>query len=247
MIFQATFDNGAEKLRNIVDLLKDNVTECVFKLDQNGIHIQTLDQSHVALVDIFIDREHPMYYRCDEPSSIGVNITALHSILKFAGKKGTCVVRQDEKDILSISFTGEKSTDTVATYELKLVDIEHKELPIPKLNYGAVQNISPIDLQRILKQISEFSDEVLVSKQDTKLSFAALGDAANAILTISTETRSKEIVTSKFSLKYIMWAAKVASLTKDDIEFAFDCQHPARVTCNTKTTGVIFFIPIRED
>ena len=247
MIFQATFDNGAEKLRNIVDLLKDHVSECVFNLDQTGIFIQSLDSSLIALVDIFIDQDYPLYYRCDDPCSIGVNISALHTILKFAGKKGTCVLRQDTPDVLSISCSGESTKETTATYELKLLDIAKEKVFVPKMTHHSVQKISPVELQRILKQLSELSEDVVVTKTDTKLSFAALGDAANAILTVHTETRTPEEITSKFSLKYLLWAAKVASFSKDDIEFAFDPHQPLMITYRTESIDVKFFIPMRED
>ncbi len=62
--------------------IKELVTDANFECTENGITLQAMDNSHVALVSVLLEAEGFKRYRCDRPMSLGVNLTSITKVLK---------------------------------------------------------------------------------------------------------------------------------------------------------------------
>ena len=82
-MFEATLTE-ASILKRVLDAIKDLVTEANFDCNTEGISLQAMDTSRVALVSFFLQAESFEEYRCDRPLSLGINLNSLTKIMKCA-------------------------------------------------------------------------------------------------------------------------------------------------------------------
>jgi proliferating cell nuclear antigen len=85
--------------------IKDLVTDGNFDCDEEGIKLQAMDNSHVALVSVHLKVEGFNEYRCDRPLTLGVNIASLTKVLKCAKDDDEVVLMaNDTADILRLVY-----------------------------------------------------------------------------------------------------------------------------------------------
>lgn len=90
--------------------IKELVTDANFECNEEGINLQAMDNSHVALVSVLIQAAGFKRYRCDRPMPLGVNLGSLTKVLKCAKDDDICTLKAaDEADILNLVYEA-KST-----------------------------------------------------------------------------------------------------------------------------------------
>lgn len=90
--------------------IKELVTDANFECNEEGINLQAMDNSHVALVSVLIQAAGFKRYRCDRPMPLGVNLGSLTKVLRCAKDDDICTLKAaDEADILNLVYEA-KST-----------------------------------------------------------------------------------------------------------------------------------------
>lgn len=100
--------------------IKDLVTDGNFVCDEEGIKLQAMDNSHVALVAVFLKSEGFVDYRCDRPITLGVNIASLTKVVKCAKDDDEVVLMaNDSGDVLRLTYNAKGNDNN--NYEKKPV------------------------------------------------------------------------------------------------------------------------------
>jgi hypothetical protein len=103
--------------------------------------LQAMDNSHIALVSLELNRETFTNYRCDRNMSLGMNLGSLTKILKCAGANDEVkITASDDSDVLGLDFQNRRKAsrdisfkslyfcvseaDRMGQYEMKLMDID---------------------------------------------------------------------------------------------------------------------------
>lgn len=64
-----------------------------------------MDNSHVALVSVYLEAAGFKRYRCDRPMPLGVNLSSLTKVLKCAKDDDECTIKAaDEADLLNLVY-----------------------------------------------------------------------------------------------------------------------------------------------
>lgn len=85
--------------------IKELVTDANFECNEEGINLQAMDNSHVALVAVHLEAAGFKRYRCDRPMPLGVNLTSLTKVLKCAKDDDiTTLKAADEADVLNLVY-----------------------------------------------------------------------------------------------------------------------------------------------
>ena len=85
--------------------IKDLVTDGNFDCDEEGIRLQAMDNSHVALVSVNLKTEGFADFRCDRPITLGVNIASLTKVLKCAKDDDeVTLAASDTADVLRLTY-----------------------------------------------------------------------------------------------------------------------------------------------
>jgi proliferating cell nuclear antigen len=92
-------------LKKLIESIKELVTDINLEVSSNGISLQAMDSSHVALVTLNLTSEGFEEYRCDKQMTLGVNISSLSKVMKCAGNDDSIILRADsDPSSLNIQF-----------------------------------------------------------------------------------------------------------------------------------------------
>ena len=85
----------ASILKKIIEAIKDLVTDVNIDVSPQGLAIQAMDSSHVALVSLNIPQDGFESFRADTAQALGINITNLSKVLKLAGNDDSLTLQAD--------------------------------------------------------------------------------------------------------------------------------------------------------
>ena len=115
-MFEARLIEGVV-LKQIIEALKDLVTDANMDVSSDDLSIQCMDSSHVALVDVNLSRAAFDHFRCDKPISLGFNGPNMSKILKLMNKDDIVVMKaEDDGDTLTLMFESNDDQKTIADF-----------------------------------------------------------------------------------------------------------------------------------
>ncbi|KAI5891239.1 proliferating cell nuclear antigen [Schizophyllum commune H4-8] len=171
--------NEASILKKVLDSIKELVTDANFECNDEGINLQAMDNSHVALVSVKLERVGFANYRCDRPIPLGVNLNSLTKVLKCAKDDDMCTIKaSEEADVLNLVYEA-KSSDRIAEYDMKLMDIDSDQLGIPDTEYDAQVTMASSEFARIVRDLSQLGESVRIEVSKEGIRFASDGESAN--------------------------------------------------------------------
>ncbi|KAK4334091.1 Proliferating cell nuclear antigen [Rhodotorula toruloides] len=181
----------AELLKKVP--VKELVTDANFDCSDEGIKLQAMDNSHVALVSLNLAKTGFSEYRCDRDMSLGVSLASLQKIVKCAGNNDILTLRADESvDVLALLFEA-KHADRVGEYEMKLMDIDQEHLGIPDTVYDAEIDLPATEFARIIRDLKELGESVKIEVSKEGVRFSADGDIGTASVTLKpTDKRGRK-------------------------------------------------------
>lgn len=208
-------------LKKVADAMKDLCKDVNFDCSEKGLQVQSMDSSHVALVSLMLREAAFAEFKCDRPTSLGMNVESLVKILKMTGPTDSLKLRwQNDADV--VSFQCESSEDRIAEFELKLMQIESEHMEIPEQHYKVVAKLPSAEFQKICKDLKEFGETLQISASKDGLRFSVQGDLGSGNVVLKPRSSDKpedsvvltvhEPVTATFALRYLVNFAKAAPL-----------------------------------
>ncbi|CDS00849.1 hypothetical protein [Sporisorium scitamineum] len=214
-------------LKKVLDAVRELITDANFECSEDGIRLQAMDNSHVALSAIELRTDCFEEFRCDRPMSIGVSLSSLGKILKGANNDDVLSLKKsDDGDTLQMTFESPKS-DRVGEFEMKLMDIDSEHLGIPDTQYDAVVKMSSGEFGRICRDLANIGESVKIEVSKEGVSFSAEGEIGAARMTLKqgSGTAMQQAVNLTFSLKYLSNFAKAAPLA-DEVQLHMSNEVP---------------------
>lgn len=221
-MFEARLDQS-QLLKKLFEAIKELCKDVRFDFNENGIALQAMDNSHVALVAMLLKESAFQMYRCDRSVSVGVNVESVVRIFKTCGNDDIVTIKKEEdSDTLLFSFENCEQ-ERYSSFELKLIDIDCEHLGIPESAYKCVVQMPTIELQKICRDLKEFGETVQISVADKEgISFSVNGDIGNGSVRLKTRETEKnsdkvvvnveEPVTLAFALRYLNFFTKATPL-----------------------------------
>jgi len=206
-MFEARLVQG-NLLKKVLESLKDLLNEATWDCADSGIQLQAMDNSHVSLVSVSLRSDGFDKFRCDRQLSMGMNLTSMSKILRCAANDDIITIKaQDQADTVTFVFES-PNQEKVADYEMKLMNLDQEHLGIPETDYAAVIKMPSSEFQRVIKDLSQFGESVVISCTKEGVKFSATGD----------------IGTGNIKL------AQTASVDKEDEAITIDMQEPVSLT-----------------
>mmetsp|Transcript_127873 Transcript_127873/g.272694 ORF Transcript_127873/g.272694 Transcript_127873/m.272694 type:complete len:260 (-) Transcript_127873:161-940(-) len=222
MVFEAQLKQ-ALLLKKVVDAMKDLCKDVNFDCSEKGLQVQSMDSSHVALVSLLLRESAFSEFKCDRPTSLGMNVESLGKILKMCGPNDSLKLRS-QADSDAISFQCESGDeDRISEFELKLMQIESEHMEIPEQQYKVVAKLPSSEFQKICRDLKEFGETMTMKASKEGLTFSVQGDigAGNVMLKPREAEKPEdkvtltvhEPVTATFALRYLVNFSKAAPLS----------------------------------
>merc|ERR1712137_1023042 len=209
-------------LKKTVDAMKDLCKDVNFDCSEKGLQVQSMDSSHVALVSLLLRESAFSEFKCDRPTSLGMNVDSLAKILKMCGPSDSLKLRW-RADADTVSFQCESGEeDRIADFDLKLMQIESEHMEIPEQHYKVSAKLPSAEFQKICRDLKEFGETMQVKASKEGITFSVQGDvgAGNVMLKPRESEKPEEKVTltvhepvtATFALRYLVIFAKASPL-----------------------------------
>nr|ACE79244.1 proliferating cell nuclear antigen [Prorocentrum donghaiense] len=221
MVLEAQLQQ-AVLLKKVVDATKDLCKDVNFDCSEKGLQVQSMDSSHVALVSLLLRESAFSDFKCDRPTSLGMNVDSLGKILKMCGQNDSLKLRwQNDADLVSFQCESGED-DRIADFDLKLMQIESEHMEVPEQHYKVVAKLPSAEFQKICRDLKEFGETMQLKATKEGITFSVQGDMGSGNVMLKPREAEKpedkvsvtvhEPVTATFALRYLVNFAKAAPL-----------------------------------
>jgi len=257
-MFEARLVQGS-LLKKLLESVKELLNEATWDCSDTGIQLQAMDNSHVSLVSVNLRADGFDKFRCDRQLSMGMNLTSMSKILKCASNDDIITLKaQDNADTVTFMFES-PNQDKVSDYEMKLMNLDAEHLGIPETDYAAVVKMPSSEFQRVIRDLSQFGDSLVISVTKEGVKFSAAGDIGVGNIKIAQNSsvdkeeeavtiEMQEPVTLAFACRYLNMFTK-ASVLSSQVCLSMSPEVPLVVEYNIGEIGHVryYLAPKIED
>merc|ERR1711915_859692 len=249
-MFEARLVQG-NLLKKVLESLKDLLNEATWDCADTGIQLQAMDNSHVSLVSVLLRADGFDKFRCDRQLSMGMNLTSMSKILRCAAANDIITIKaQDQADTVTFMFES-PNQEKMADYEMKLMNLDQEHLGIPETDYAAVIKMPSAEFQRVIKDLSQFGESVVISCTKEGVKFSAAGDIGTGNIKLAQTAnvdKEQEAVTLTFACRYLNMFTK-ASCLASQVSLSMSPDVPLVVEYNIGEIGHVryYLAPEIED
>lgn len=240
-MFKARF-TSVNILKNAVRIIKERIRHAMLVANQDGLFLESMDETHVTVVGFHLDSEAAEMYECGNKTyKWGIDFDVFFRILSTSSAKGTCTLTyddEDEPDVVKITFQSDRDR---SCFQMKLCDIDSDQIGIPDdMEHRCNVTVDTRDLERIVKDLSTFSEDVTIVRQGKTLMFSSVGDAANGCVEMQCGDNFRGKLSRTFSLHFLAWFSK-ASVMCDTAILSIDENFPLLLHYKSDLLSFRFF------
>jgi proliferating cell nuclear antigen len=183
--------------KQVIDALKDILMDVNLEIDNTGIKIIAMDNTHIVLIHLKLDADKFEEYYCEKKMYIGLNMLKLHMLIKTIGTNDLLNLYIDKEDPnkLGIKITNnEKNVET--DYKLSTIDIDVLDVHIPAVSFYTTITMPSTYLQKIIRDMHNISEFIEIRNIEKSLILKCKGDYCSQ-QTILGSDRSQNITISK--------------------------------------------------
>lgn len=196
----------ASIFKSLFEVLKDIINDVNIYFDELGMRLIAFDIARVTLVHVTMDAENFEEYSCKNPSVVGVNIGNLFRLIKSIGSNDVITMEVSD-EVLCITVQNE-SKKTKSKFNIKLLDLNEDELELPDMPMTYQTNISSIDFQKLIRDMSNIGSHMTIERKDSYIKFICKGDYAEQETIIQQTENVTEPSIGVFNVKYLSMFTK---------------------------------------
>jgi proliferating cell nuclear antigen len=262
----------ASTFKQVVDALKEILMDVNLEIDETGIKIVAMDNTHIVLIHLKLDADKFEHFYCDKKIYVGINMLRLHTLIKTITNNDilSLFVLKDDPNSIGITIdNNEKNFKT--NYKLSMLDIDVLNIEIPPVDFHTIISMPSSYLQKIIRDmhnLAEFiefrniGDKLILScKSDFCEQETIMGTEKSQNISIkksregrdSTETSNDttdvndhEIIQGIFSLKYLSIFTKCTNLS-NMVEIYLKNSYPIILRYNIASLGNIMLCLAQQD
>jgi len=234
-MFIAQFKDGS-MFKKIVESIKDIVNDVNLETSPNGISLQAMDSSHVALVQLRLERDaFEDDYRSDKSMVLGINMANLAKIMKLAQNDDVIILKTDENSGKLTIILKNTNMGRHATFDLNLFNIDSESLGIPDTEYSAKVRMPSSEFTKMCKDVYLISETLTIEATKEKVIFYVEGDVGKGNIELehiekensvdSTILQVSDPVKLSFALRYINMFNKASTISQC-VSFMMSAESP---------------------
>lgn len=236
-------------IKTLFEALKEVLTDVNIEFDEQGMKIQTMDGTKVAVVHLRLVAESFVLYRCNVPCKLGICMSSLYRLLKPSGNDDTITmyVHSDDTARLHIKIENNKKNSIIHS-QLKLLDIDEEILEIPPAEFDSVITMPSNDFQKICRDMKSIAETLIIESKGNCFSMAVEGDIGDISIQLGETTtglvysqKSDEIIKGKFDLGILNQFVKSSPLCSQ-VEIFLKKDYPLILLYSVANLGSLKFI-----
>jgi proliferating cell nuclear antigen PCNA len=149
-------------------------TNIKLECSPSGITMFTMSNCHSVFIDVNLPADYFETFECEDPVSVGLNLTVLLSALSGSKPKDSLIMQCSNGD--TVTFT-KMSGDKEMEYVIKQMNIEDENIAVPDLEENVTVKVHTSYLKEWKKNIVDFTKSTLVLQPTPKmLKLSSVGD-----------------------------------------------------------------------
>lgn len=224
--------------------------------NNNNVHIQGLDASHICMFNVNIQQIWFDKYTVTKPTRISFDTHTFHTIISSCQDSNNIYIRYDETidgDYLHIDLVS--PVDSNATirefnkyFKLPLSDYEYEYMKTPKIEYDAEFAINSKSICEIMSQMMIFGSDINVKCSEEKIHLITHGIIGEMLVNIPIDDLSSysvvegEVIELKYSLRSIHKMCLTNKLS-NEIYFYISNDSPMRIEYDLgNNSNLVFYV-----
>lgn len=221
---------SAKQLKRIIDGVGGLVAQANIDCNEQGIDMQAMDSSHVALCSLKLHASGFDEYQCSAPLTVGINVGHLSKVLKCAENNDGAGLSTDGDSEMDIKFQN-KCNLRSSQFTLRLIELDVDTLVIPDITYDCVVDMPSSEFQRIVRELTALgegelgADTLMITGDENGVTFSIEGDGGDGRFHFANGTSDDVPMTadgdstrldvtspckSQFGMRYLATFAKAA-------------------------------------
>lgn len=224
--------NNAKIWKNILDAISTLIDEADFNFDENGIKLRSMDPSHVAMVDLDLQKSAFDDYSCSKPTKARVSIKGMLKLLKrVKSDENLEIVFDESTKKINLTLKGR----VTKKFTIPTLEPGGEEAPTPKLTFESKIKMVAKALKEILDDMQAISDNVKLETTTDKFILQAIGELSSAVVEIEKgneallELDVKNPSKATFNLSYLGEMVKAGASTSDLLSLEFSTNMPIKL------------------
>jgi proliferating cell nuclear antigen len=180
-MFEAKLSDGFI-FKKIIDSIKDIVDVANIHISKNGIEMQAMDGSHVALVSLKLSKEGFDSFKCTKDQVLGINVKDFSKFIKFVEQNDSLLLRaKPNATTLYVESVSAKNQNKVE-FEYRLQQLDEENLSVPEQQYDSCITINSNLFTKHCRDLRALDDTVKIEVKEDKVLLSV--EASNGTLSI---------------------------------------------------------------
>lgn len=207
-------------LKNAIDAVKDIINQTNVDWTEEGITIQGMDNSHVALSNVFLSGKDCIFYHIKESITVGIDMIRLSKLLGISEVDDSLefFIKSDDDATINmtlVSVDGKKRSH----FQIPLLDIDSASMNIPEMVYKAeiVQNSG--NILATVRDLGLFGESVGIGINESEFYIRVEGEFGKGERVwkdgILKTTKNIDEINQSYPIKYMLMALKGNSVNSE--------------------------------
>lgn len=156
---------GAYVIKNLIELLIQNLTYCSFAVNENGITLRDMDRDRKTLVDIVLQSTNFNEYKSCKDIFMNLSTDQLYRLVRNVKKKDSIELRvnsENPNDLTIVTIPKENTFRT--TSSLKIQNSQRIELDL-STGYGKPVTVNSIEFSKTCKDLLNIAPAITVESK----------------------------------------------------------------------------------
>jgi proliferating cell nuclear antigen len=180
-MFEAKLSDGII-VKKIIDSMKDIVDKAIIHISRNGINMQAMDVSHVALVSLKFSKEGFDSFKCTIDQDLGISVKDFSKYINFVKQNDSLLLRAyPNASTLYVEIVSAKNQNKVE-FKYKLLDLNEDNVNVPEKQYESCITINSELFTKHCRDLRALHDFVKIEVKEDKVLLSV--EASNGNLSI---------------------------------------------------------------
>lgn len=242
--------NKKELFIALFHILKNCSSTLNINFEQERMHIQGMDKSHICLFDTSIHKNWFNSYELNDKTNIAFDSTIFYQIINTKNDGCNIIIHTESDDNLRIDFIASQNTkgEFNRFFKLPLIEFDYEELGIPTCDYDAEFTISSKKICETVSQLVVFGDDLRFICSEEKIDLITNGITGELLVNIPIDELAEfsivegENLDLTYSLLYINKMCLTNKLSTD-VSFFISKEYPMKILYNLgDESNLVFFI-----
>ena len=249
----------ASTFKQVIDALKEILMDVNLEIDETGIKIVAMDNTHIVLIHLKLEADKFEIYECEKKIYVGINMLRLHALIKTITNNDilSLYILKDDPNHLGITIdNNDKNYKT--NYKLSVLDIDVLNIQIPPVDFHTIINMPSSYLQKIIRDMHNLAEFIEFRNINDKLILSCKGDFCYQETILGAEKsqsitikknggeEDQEIIQGIFSLKYLSIFTKCTNLS-NTVEIYLKNNYPIILRYTIASLGEIKLCLSQQD